>query len=94
MINNLVLGDLLYRMLGSLPMETKNLIVFGVMLAFTVAAIILLIAKRREIAAWMRRERLIGAYVGCYFSCAGTITLLIVMGMTILITTFEMITPL
>ena len=94
MINNLVLGDLLYRLLGSLPMETKNLIVFGVMQAFTVAAIILLIAKRREIAAWMRRERLIGAYVGCYFSCAGTITMLIVMGMTILITTFEMITPL
>lgn len=94
MINNLVLGDMLYRLLGGLPEETMSLIVWGIILAFTVAAIILLIAKRKKIAVWMRRERLMGAYVGCYFSCAGTITLLIVMGLNILITTFEMITPL
>ena len=93
MINNLVLGDMLYRLLGSLPEETMSLIVWGIILAFTVAAIILLIAKRKETAAWMRRERLIGAYVGCYFSCAGPIVMLLVLGANILLTTFMMITP-
>jgi membrane protease YdiL (CAAX protease family) len=93
MINNLVLGDMLYRLLGSLPEETMSLIVWCIILAFTVAAIILLIAKRKKIAAWMRRERLIGAYVGCYFSCAGTIVMLLAMGANLLLTTFMMITP-
>lgn len=94
MINNLVLGDMLYRLLGSLPDETVNLIIWGIILAFTVAAIILMIAKRKKIAHWLRSERMVGAYIGCYFSCAGTIVLLIIMGLNILMTTFMLITPL
>ena len=94
MINNLLLGDMLYRILGSLPDETVNLIVWGIILAFTVAAVILMIARRKEIAAWLRQNRMIPAYVKCYFSCAGTIVLLIIMGLNILVTTFMLITPL
>lgn len=94
MINNLVLGDMLYRVLGGFSEETVNIIVWGVILAFTVAAVILMIAKRKEIAAWLRSERMIPAYVKCYFSCAGTIVLLIIMVLNILMTTFMLITPL
>ena len=94
MINNLVLGDLIYRLLGGLPEDMVNLIVWGIILAFTVAAVILMIAKRKEIAEWLRREKMIGAYVRCYFSCAGTIVLLVIMGLNILVTTFMLITPL
>ena len=94
MINNLLLGDLLYRALGGLPEETTNLIVWGIILAFTVAAVILMIARRKEIAAWRRQEKIIGAYVGCYFSCAGTIVMLLIMGISTIVTTFELIAPL
>ena len=93
MINNLVLCDVLYRLLGSLPEETVGLIVWSIILAFTVMAIILLIVKRKNIAAWMRSNRLIGAYVGCYFSCAGTIAMLLVLGANLIFTTFMMLTP-
>ena len=57
MINNLLLGDVLYRLLGGLNDETVNLIVWGIILAVTVAAVILMIAKRKEIAAWLRQEK-------------------------------------
>lgn len=94
MINNLLLGDVLYRLLGGLPEETMNLIVWGIIAAFTVAAIVLMIVKRRKISAWLRQEKLIGAYMGCYFSCTGTIALLIILGLGTIFTTFMMITPL
>ena len=93
MINNLVLGDMLYRVLGGFPEETVNMIVWGVILAFTVAAVILMIIKRKEIAAWLRSERIVRPYAGCYFSCAGTIVLIIVMGLNLVLTTFMMIAP-
>lgn len=94
MINNLLLGDVLYRLLGGLPDETANLIVWGIIVAFAVVALILMIAKRRKIAAWLRQEKMIGAYAGCYFSCAGTIVLLIILGLSTVFTTLMMITPL
>lgn len=93
-INNLVLGDLLYRVLSPLPEDMVNLIIWCMILAFAVAAVVILIGKRKEAAAWLRKETMIRAYVRCYFSCAGTIAMLIIMGVSTLITTFAMITPL
>ena len=94
MINNLVLGDLIYRLLSGLPQETADLIVWGIILAFTVAALILIVVRRKDIAQWLRRETIARAYVGCYFSCPGTIALLIVLGANTLFATWLMITPL
>ena len=94
MINNLVLGDMLYRVFGAFPEDTVNMIIWGIILVFTVAAVILMIIKRKEIAAWLRSERIVPAYAGCYFSCLGTIALLIIMGLNLLVTTFVMVTPL
>ena len=92
-INNLVLGDLLYRLFGWMPMETANLIVWSIILAFSVAAVVLVIIKREDIKAWLQRERIVGAYASCYFTCAGTIALLILMGISTVMTTRSMITP-
>ena len=94
MINNLLLGDSLYRLLGSLPDDTLNMIVWAILAAFSVAAVILMIARRREIVAWRRKEPVIPAYLGCYFSCAGTIVMLIILGLNIIATTFVLIAPL
>ena len=93
-INNLVLGDLIYRVLSPLGDDMAYLIVWGVIFAFSVAGVVVLIAKRKQISDWLRKEQLIIPYVGCYFTCAGTIAMMIVLGISTLITTFEMITPL
>lgn len=92
-INNLVLGDLIYRVLSPFPEDVVNLIVWGIIFAFSVAGIVVLIVKRKQISTWLCKERLIVPYVGCYFSCAGTIAMLIVLGISTLITTFAMVTP-
>ena len=94
MINNLLLGDVLYRLLGGLSGEATALIVWGIILAFAVAAIVLMILRRKDMAAWLRENKMEREYVKCYFSCAGTITLLIIMGLNIISTTFMLITPL
>jgi len=94
MINNLVLGDMLYRILGGFSDDAVNTIVWCIILAFTVAAVIIMIVKRKNIRAWLHQERMNSAYVKCYFSCAGTIVLLVIMGLNILMTTFVLITPL
>ena len=94
MINNLLLGDVIYRLLAFLPEETMNLIVWGIIAAFAVAALILMIAKRKKISAWLRQEKMVRAYLGCYFSCAGTIVLMIILGLGTIFTTILMITPL
>lgn len=94
MINNLVLSDMLYRLLDSFPEETVNLIIWAVILAFAVAAVILVILRRREIADWLRKNRTRKEYLKCYFSCAGTIVLLAILGLSTIATTFMLITPL
>lgn len=94
LINNLVLGDLLYRLMGGLPEQMAALIIWGIVMAFTLAAVIVLIAKRGEIAAWLRSNKIIGAYVECYFSSFGTIVMLLVMAINTVMVTFEMVLPL
>ena len=94
MINNLVVADVLYRVLGGLPEDTVNLIVWAIILAFAVAATIIMIVKRKEIAVWLRENRTHKAYVRCYFSCAGTIVLLVILGLSTLVTTWMLVTPL
>ena len=94
MINNLVLGDMLYRLLGGLPDNIVNVIVWGIIAVFTVAAVIVMIARRKEIAAWLHEDVLYRDYVKCYFTCAGTVVMLIILGLNLIMTTFMLVLPL
>ena len=94
MINNLVFADVLYRLLGNLPDDTVNMIIWFLILAFTIAAVIVMIAKRKEIGAWLRENHTHREYVKCYFSCAGTILVLIILGLSTVFTTWMLVTPL
>ena len=94
MINNLVMADMLYRLLGSLPVDTVNMIIWLIIGVCTLIAVVILILKRKKIAAWLRDNHTHRAYVGCYFSCAGTIFLLIILGLSTIVTTWMLITPL
>ena len=56
LFNNLLFADSFGRLLQGLPLMTQNLIVYGVMIVFAVAAILLLVVKRRQVAEAIRRD--------------------------------------
>lgn len=94
MVNNLVIADMLTRLTMGLPEMAASLVIWLIIAAFTVAAIVVAIVKRREIGDYLRRERLNGLYLKCFFSCPGMIILMILMGLSMIVTGFVMIGPL
>ncbi|MBO4937833.1 MAG: CPBP family intramembrane metalloprotease [Oscillospiraceae bacterium] len=93
MINNLVIADMLNRLTKGLPETAAALVIWAVIAFFTICAIVVVIAKRKKIAAWLRRERINGLYVKCFFSNAGMIVLMILMGLSMILTAFLTIAP-
>ena len=94
MINNLVLADLLPRLLSGLPDITANLIVWAVILAFTVGAVAVIIAKRRSIGEYFRADHKNGVYLSCFFTSPGMVLLTILMGISMVFTFMLMLSPL
>ena len=94
MINNLLLADAMNRLTFGLPVETAGMIIWAVLLFFAVLGTVVLIRRRAHIRQWLRREPIHRTYLGCYFSSAGTILFLLVMGAMMVFTFFSMITPL
>ncbi|MBQ7800726.1 MAG: CPBP family intramembrane metalloprotease [Oscillospiraceae bacterium] len=94
MINNLVIADLLTRLTGSLPAMAADLIISAVIWAFAIGAVVVLIVRRKRIGAYLRRERLNGLYVKCFFSSPGMIVLMVLMGLSMVVTAVMMVNPL
>lgn len=94
MINNLVIADMLPRLTMGMSEMAASMVIWVIIAAFTVAAIVVAIVKRREIGAYLRQERLNKLYVKSFFSCAGMIILMILMGLSMIVTGFLMIGPL
>lgn len=93
MFNNLVIADMLNRLTWHLPEEAAGMIILAIVAVFTLAAVIIAIVKRREIAAWRRAEGINGTCLRCFFSSAGMITLMAIMGLSIVATLVLMIGP-
>lgn len=93
MINNLVVADILTRLTGGLSEWAAGLIIVLITGAFGVGAIVSGIVKRKEIAAWLRQERLNRTCVQCFFSSTGIITLTVVMVLSMMVTWFAMVKP-
>lgn len=55
--NNLVMSDLLGRIMGLLPEMAGTVLLYGILIVAAVAAIILLLVKRRQVAAYFRENR-------------------------------------
>ena len=94
MINNLVLADMLPRLTEGLGDIGSALVMWAVIAVFTIGAIVVLIVKRREISAWTHRERMNKMCLKCFFSCPGMIILMVLMGLSMVLTAFMMIAPL
>lgn len=89
MLNNMVLADLLSRVTAGLPAGVPDLITNIVIWGFGIAALVILIVKRRKIAAYLRQERMDRQSLGCFFGNAGVITLTVLMLLNLIL----LITP-
>lgn len=56
MFNNLIFADTLPRLLQDLPVQTSNGILYSVMIAFSLAAVIILLVKHRQVVASIRKD--------------------------------------
>ena len=56
MFNNLIFADCLPRLLGSMPEILSTLIIYAVLFAFAIAAAVLLIVKRRQLVAHLKKD--------------------------------------
>lgn len=94
MINNLVVADSLSRLTQSLPVEAANLVLWAILLLFTVSAVVVLIRNRQAIRQWKAQETVNRTYLHCFFSSFGMICFMIVMGIMMVMSLYLMVTPL
>ena len=93
MINNLLVADSLNRMTAGLPEETAAIVIWGILLLFSVAAAIVLIVRRKEIRRWQQHERINRTYLWCYFTSFGTVAFIVLMAAMMVFSLFVMLTP-
>lgn len=94
MINNLVVADMLYRMLSFLPEMTSGVVIWLILLAFAVAGLVILIVKRDKTREWRTSEPIYRTYLGCFFSSAGMIVFNVVIGLMMIYTFTVLVSPL
>ena len=88
MINNLLLGDTLYRLTGS-SSELIQQIVFAVVIwGLSIAGLVVLICKRKAIADYFRRWKTHPFCWRCFFTAPGILALCVVMIANIVLTLF------
>jgi len=87
MINNMVLADLLPRLLSGLPQMTRDMILGGVVWVFAIAGAVILIVKRREVKQYLRSECMDRRCLKAFFTNSGVIvmTLLMVVNMLLMV---------
>ena len=79
MFNNLLLSDVMTRLTSGLPEDVGLIINWAVILALSVAGIIVAAVNHKRISAYLNRERMNGICLKCFFSSAGVIVLMVVM---------------
>ena len=91
MINNMVLGDMLTRLI---PDEiTASIVLWAVLLLCAVGAIITLVRRGNAVTAWKRNSRAVPGAYKCFFSSGGVITFMVVMVLSMIFTCVALITP-
>jgi membrane protease YdiL (CAAX protease family) len=76
MINNLVLGDLLYRVFGE---TLGGILSVLAIIGFMVAGLIILILRRQETRDYIRQNQVNNEAVHCFFTSPGVITASVVL---------------
>lgn len=90
MINNMVLADLLPRLLSGLHQMAQDAILGGIIWIFAIAGLVILIVKRREVKAYITGECMDPRCVRGFFLNSGFLVLAVLM----LISIITMVMPL
>ena len=94
MINNMVVADMLYRVLSFLPEMISGVIIWLILLAFAVAALVILIVKRDRIRQWRTDETVHKTYLSCFFTSFGMIAFTVIIGLMMIYSFVVMVSPL
>jgi hypothetical protein len=79
MLNNMVLADLLPRLLSALPQMAQDAILGGIIWIFAIAGLVILIVKRREVKAYITGECMDSRCLRGFFLNSGFIVLTVLM---------------
>lgn len=94
MVNNLVIADMLTRLTAGMSELAAGMIISGIVFAFSVGAVIVVIKKRRQIEAYLHQERMNRLCLKCFFTSPGMVTLTVLMVISMVVTAFMLVTPL
>ena len=82
--NNLVLADLMARLMGLMPATAGDIFSSLVFIGFAIAAVVILIRKRREIRAYRQGEWMDRRCLKCFFLNSGVLILTVMMALSML----------
>lgn len=82
LFNNLVLADLLGRLLGLLPPMLGEALLAGLLLTLALCAGAILLCRRREIQSYRRSEWMDRRCIKCFFTNSGIVAFLAVTGLS------------
>ena len=88
-INNMVLADLLPRLLSFLPGMAGDIVMGCIIWAFAIASLIILIVKRREVKTYLRSECMDRRCLRGFFGNSG----FVVMSILLIVNMLMMVTP-
>lgn len=83
MANNLLLADTMTRLTSGLSTEVSDMIFWALMIVFGLAALIVLVVKRAQVADYFRREKVDPLCWRAFFNAPGIIVLLVILVMTV-----------
>lgn len=86
MFNNLVVADLLSRLMMVLPETLGAILDWTILLGCFVASVVILIVKRKDIRAYRESEWMDRRCIKCFFTSAGILVLTILMALLMLTT--------
>lgn len=81
LFNNLLMADLLTRLLMVLPEPVAAMLDYGLLLAAALGVVVLLALKRRDIRAWRAGEWMDRRCVKCFFTSPGILALTALMAL-------------
>lgn len=79
LFNNLILGDALTRALSFLPGTLGDVAFMGIMILFSVAALIILVAKAEDVRVWRQAERIDRFTLRAFFTAPANVILILYM---------------
>ena len=92
MFNNLIFADTLPRLLGAHIPQWENMLTWAMILGSALAALVILLVKRKTIGAYLRCERTDPLCRKAFFTAPGIIVLMVVMALLTVMTLAVMVT--